>query len=290
MEPPGQSRIPTRNRRRTLDWGLVLLSQGIAATIDDGADGAGWALWVPTEEYPAALEAIRLYQTENRHWRWRQPGAWRGFRFDWKVSLWALLLVAVHLANRSWRPEFRLLGRMDNAAVRLGQWWRIFTAMLLHVDAAHLASNVVFGVIFLGLAMGRFGSGVGLLASYLAGAAGNVAGLLFYPAPHFGVGASGMVMGGLGLLAAQSIPRLRYAFLGRKQALQGLMAAVMLLVLFGLSPETDVLAHCAGFGAGLLLGTLWLHAPRRWQTGKTDTAAALLFAGLLVATGWRACR
>src|ERR1017187_2034876 len=262
MEPVGQSRIPTRTHRQTMDWGLVLMSQGIAATIDDGADGAGWGLWVSTTDHPAALQAIQLYQSENRHWRWRQPLPWRGFPFDWKVSLWGVLLVAFHIASRTLRPDFQLAGCMDNSAVRAGQWWRVFTAMLLHVDAAHLISNVSFGVIFLGLAMGRYGSGVGLLASYLAGAAGNVAGLCFYPDPHFGVGASGMVMGRLGLLAAQSVTLLRYGFIGRKQALQGVLAGLMLLVLFGFSPGPDVLAHFAGFLPGLVLGALLLRLPR----------------------------
>jgi len=290
MEPTGQSRIPTRTRRQTMDWGLVLLSQGIAATIDDGADGSGWGLWVSTTEYPAALRAIQQYQWENRHWRWRQPMAWRGFRFDWKVSMWGLLLVAVHVASRTVRPDFQLAGCMDSAAVRTGQWWRVFTAMLLHADAAHLASNISFGMIFLGLAMGRYGSGLGLLAAYLAGAVGNVAGLCFYPEPHFGVGASGMVMGGLGLLAAQSVTLLRYAFIGRKQALRGLMAGVMLLVLFGMSPGTDVLAHFAGFITGLVFGAILLRLPPSWRTHKTDAAAAILFGGLVVATGWLAFR
>jgi hypothetical protein len=94
-----------------------------------------------------------------------------------------------------------------------------------------------------------------------------------------------MVMGGLGLLAAQSITRLRSDFVGRKQALRGLMAALMLLVLFGFSPETDVLAHCTGFVVGLVLGAAWFRFPRGWRTRTVDTVAAILFAGLLVITG-----
>lgn len=273
-----------------MDWGLVLLSQGIVATPDDGADGAGWGLLVSATEYPAALRALELYQLENRHWRWRQPLARRGFQFDWKVSAWGLLLVAAYVASRGSRPELQSAGCMDSAAVRAGQWWRVFTAMLLHADVAHLASNVSFGMLFLGLAMGRYGSGLGLLASYLAGAMGNLAGLIFYPVPHFGVGASGMVMGGLGLLAAQSVTLLRYGFIGRQQALQGFLAGVLLLVLFGLSPGTDVLAHCVGFSTGLVLGAILLHLPSSWQTQKTDAAAAISFGGLLIATGWLAFR
>lgn len=73
MEQAGQARIPARNRRQTMDWALVLASQGVNAIIDDGADGPGWGLIVDTADYPAAIRAIRLYRQENRHWRWREP-------------------------------------------------------------------------------------------------------------------------------------------------------------------------------------------------------------------------
>jgi membrane associated rhomboid family serine protease len=272
-----------------MDWGLVLMSQGIEATIDDGAaDGTGWCLWVATADHPAATRAIRLYQWENRHWHWRQPLPWRGFHFDWKVTVWASLLVVVHSLGYRSGGAVENAGCMDNAAVRAGQWWRIFTAMLLHADVAHLVSNVSFGVILLGLAMGRYGSGTGLLAAYLAGAAGNLAGLALYPTPHFGVGASGMVMGGLGLLAAQSTMLLRQGAVGRKYVLRGVLAGVLLFALFGLSPETDVLAHFTGFVTGLALGVLLASLPKRWQNPKTDAAAAIVLGGLLVTTGWLA--
>jgi len=288
MELPGHSRIPTRNRRQTMDWGLVLMSQGIEATIDEGADGGGWCLWVSTAEYPAAMRAIRLYLWENRHWHWRQRLPWRGFHFDWKVVFWALLLIAFHSVSSSSGGAVELAGRMDSTAVRAGQWWRIFSAMLLHADVAHLVSNLTLGLVLLGLAMGRYGSGTGLLAAYLAGAAGNLAGLLLYPEPHYGVGASGMVMGGLGLLAVHSVTLLRHGAAGRKYVLRGLLAGLMLFVLFGLSPETDVVAHFGGFVAGLVLGGILVTLPRSWQNAKADAAAALLFCGLLISTGWLA--
>ena len=134
MEPAGQTRIPTRNRRQTMDWGLVLISQGITATMDDGAEGTGWGLWVSAAEQPAALQAIRLYELENRHWRWRQRLPWRSFPFEWKVLAWGGLLVAVHILSHTLRPDFASAGCMDSAAVRAGQWWRVFTAMRLHAD------------------------------------------------------------------------------------------------------------------------------------------------------------
>jgi rhomboid protease GluP len=267
-----------------------LMYQGIKATIDDGADGRGWGLLVPTPEHSEGIQAIKLYRSENRHWRWRQPVSWLGIVFDWKISFWGLLLVAFYTLSHTTRPEFQIAGCMDNSAVWAGQWWRICTAMLLHADIAHLVSNVIFGTILLGLAMGRYGSGLGLLASYLSGASGNAAGLIVYPQSHLGLGASGMVMGGLGMLAIQSLKLLRQNPISRKYVLRALMAGLMLFVLFGLSPETDVVAHSVGFVMGLLLGGVLRSLPRSWRNPKMDLAAGFMLCGLMVLSGVLAFR
>ena len=211
-----------------MDWGLVLASQGITAIIDEGAGGPGWGLVVAETDYPVAVEAIRLYLHENRRWRWRQPLPWRGVIFDWRIGFWGVLLVAFFFLGQLPHPDFETVGCMNNAAVRAGEWWRIFTAMLLHANIGHLAANVSLGILLLGLAMGRFGTGTGLLGAYLAGAGGNVAGLVLYPPSHLGVGASGMVMGGLGMLAAQSVSWLRGHSPNRKPVIRGILAGVML--------------------------------------------------------------
>jgi membrane associated rhomboid family serine protease len=272
------------------------MSQGIVALIDDGTDGTdgtdgiGWGLLVPTSDHPAAIEAIKLYRLENRHWRWRQPVPWFGFLFDWKISFWSLFLVAFYTLSHTTRPEIQIAGCMDNSAVWAGQWWRIFTAMLLHADIAHLLSNVTFATLLLGLTMGRYGSGLGLLASYLSGAAGNAVGLIVYPPSHLGLGASGMVMGGLGMLAIQSLKLLRQNPISRKYVLRALMAGLMLFVLFGLSPETDVVAHFVGFITGLLLGGILMSLPRSWRNPKINLAAGSILCGLVVVSGLLAFR
>lgn len=273
-----------------MDWGLVLASQGISAIIDEGADGPGWGLVVAASDYPNAMEAIRLYRLENRHWRWRQPLPWRGVVFDWRVGFWGILMVMFYFLSQMSRPDFQAAGCMNNSAVLAGEWWRIFSAMLLHANVGHLAANVSLGMVLLGLAMGRFGTGMGLLAAFLAGAGGNVAGLLLYPASHLGVGASGMVMGGLGMLAAQSVQLVRSNSLSRANVLKGVLGGVMLFAFFGLSPDADVIAHLGGFVTGLLLGVVLLSTPAAWQNYKTDMAAAIGFIGLLVTTSWLAFR
>jgi rhomboid protease GluP len=177
-------------------------------------------------------------------------------------------------------------GIMDSLKVSQGQWWRLFTAMMLHADLAHLAENLSLGIVLVGLAMGIYGTGTGLFAAYLAGAAGNVASLMLNAKPFTGLGASGMVMGALGLLAAQSLRRENWARGSVKYAAGGVVAGVMLFILFGLSPGTDTAAHMGGFLAGLALGTALVFAPTRWAESERLNFLSLILLVAMVTATW----
>lgn len=277
LEPPG--RIPARSRRRALDWSLVLASQGIETTIEHDPE-SGWTLLVPPAEMPRALEAIRLYEAENRRWRWHQPVLEGAVWFDWTALVWVALMVAFFLISET-RGGVREAGLMDNAAFGRGQWWRLFTATCLHADLPHLALNGVVGLLFLGLAMGRYGSGVGLLAAQLAGAAGNWFTVWLSGPEHRGLGASGVVMGALGLLAVQSLGLLREHPAWRRFVGAGLGGGLMLFVLLGMTPGTDIVAHTGGFVAGVLMGGVLAPVPKLAERGHLNLAAGLAFGGLL---------
>src|SRR6266550_1467413 len=235
--PSPLARIPAHSRRQAMDWSLVLASQGIEPILEQSEE-AGWALVVAAHDYETALAAIRQYRLENRRWPWRSPAFKSGFVFDWGSAAWIVLTVVFYWLSDT-RAKLPAAGIMDGAALAQGEWWRLFTATLLHADLGHLATNAVFGLVLIGLAMGQCGTGVGLLAAYLAGAGGNLASWLLHGQEHRGLGASGVVMGALGLLAAQSLPRLKGNPNAVKLVMAGLGGGVMLFVLLGLNPETD---------------------------------------------------
>jgi|YelNatPaOPRAMG01_1025707.scaffolds.fasta_scaffold05520_9 membrane associated rhomboid family serine protease len=260
--------IPARSERQAMDWSLVLVSQGIETFLDYDPARGGWQLRVPSSDQARALEAIRLYRLENRRRLWQQPVRWAGLIFDWRSLGWFMWLIALFALCEGPLPQLRAAGLMDNRLVDQGQWWRLFTAVTLHGNLPHLASNVSIGILLLGLAMGSLGSGWGLLGAFLAGGLGNLTGWLFHHGHYRSLGASGMVMGALGLLAAQSLAWVRFGFSARQLTVRGLSAGVLLLILLGTNPGTDVLAHVAGFVWGGLLGGLWLCMPAAWVQGR----------------------
>lgn len=281
--------IPVRSKRQAMDWSLVLVSQGIETAIEYSEVSGFWGLAVAPEDYEKALEALRQYRAENRGWPWQRELLLPDFVFDGGSLVWAIFLATFYWIMVT-EPRLRDTGLMHNAAVNRGEWWRLFTAVVLHHDVAHLAANLAIGVVLLGLAMGRFGTGVGVLAAYLAGVAGNATVWLLCEPSHRSLGASGMVTGALGLLAAQSSALDRQSLPARKYVFTGVAGGVLLFVLLGLAPGTDVVAHAGGFVGGLLIGVALAGAHSLARSGWANLAAGILFAGLVMLTWWRALR
>jgi rhomboid protease GluP len=269
-----------------MDWSLVLVSQGIESTIHHSEE-SGWGLILASRDYGPAIRVIRQYHLENPRWPWRQKVFGPGVLFDWASLAWAIL-IALFFWVQNAVADFRDAGLMDALAVSRGEWWRLFTAVFLHGDLAHLAANASVGFVLLGLAMGRYGTGVGLLAAYMAGAGGNIATWLLYAEGHRSLGASGMVMGALGLLAVQSLSDWRHHAQPFKSLVAGLVGGVMLFVLLGLAPGTDVVAHFGGFVSGILFGGLLLLLSREAGDAAANVLSGLAFALLVIVTWWLA--
>lgn len=285
--PPGMATIPARSPGQAMDWSLVLVSQGIESTIQH--DASGWHLLVAGPEVEPARATLRLYEAENRAQPWRQEVFHSGVLFDWASLGWAVTVVFFFWLSTESRG-LRDAGIMDAQAVFRGEWWRLFTAVWLHGDLGHLAMNLAIGVPLLGLAMGSCGSGTGFLAALLAGAVGNVATLAFSLGQHRSLGASGLVMGALGLLAAQWLA-LRYRTpAARRLAVGGVVGGIMLFALLGLSPGTDVVAHAGGFVGGLLLGAGIARRHELARQTHANVAAGLLATGLILGPWWLALR
>ena len=249
------STIPARSKEQALDWSLVLLSQGIESELEPAEDGA-WQIAVDENEFGRAAHVLRLYCLENRR-RPESTVAPAKLVFDWGQTWFFALLMLIFALSETRFPMLRDFGRMDTSAFLAGEWWRPLTAVLLHHDAAHLVANVSIGMIFLGLAGGLFGTWRAFLISYASGAMAYLVGALAFGEKYHSLGASGMVMGALGLLTSFSLANVD-GLDRRKFGYQSVAGGLLLLVLLGFNPQphTDVLAHLSGFFFGLSFGLL----------------------------------
>jgi rhomboid protease GluP len=191
-----------------------------------------------------------------------------------------------------------------------GQWWRIITAMFLHVGILHLATNM-WCLWNLGLLAEPLMGSFGVLAAYiLTGAAGNLLSTMVYwvwpihdgntilfPA---GAGASGAVFGIAGVLIVllkssrlpvppRELKRLRRSVI--------YFAAINLIIGFSIwagnfvvhsGLNIDNMAHLGGFSSGLLFAVPLvprIGSPRNtFQTRMR--LAVIMLAGLLVLFGF----
>lgn len=281
--------IAARSKRQAMDWSLVLASQGIAAIVNKVE--SGWILTVDPPDFERAKAVLNQYQIENQGWHWRRELPWTGAVFHWGAGWWVLGIVAVYYWSTVRFPGLKEAGMVESRAVLAGQWWRLFTAVTLHENLPHLISNATTGFLLLGLAMARYGAGVAVLAAFLAGVLGNFAGVMIYPLDHAGLGASGMVMGALGLISGQALAPRGGGMRPGRFLPRAVAAGVLILVLIGFSPEADVIAHVGGFVAGAAMGVaLGRIRHAALQRLAPNLAAGLVFAALVIASWWLAAR
>lgn len=248
----------------------------------------GHRLLVAERDARRAIDELRRFEAENAV---AAPddrlaiGA--GFRAG--ALLWSLALAGLHVAERldaggaAWWP----VGELRAAAVRAGELWRPVTALGLHVDAAHLAGNVAFGALFVGVVCQSLGVGAGLLLTLLSGALGNLAAAALRGGAATSVGASTAVFGALGLVAALQWRRRQRRQASALRRWTPVVAAALLLGYLGASGErVDVLAHVTGFACGLVLGAVVEPRLERGQASGAVQLALGLLAAVLVAGCW----
>jgi len=279
------SNLPAPSRQKAMDWSLVLASQAIPHLIASPDESGQWSLRIDSADVSRAAKSIRQYEAENRTRPWQQPYLEGRIVFDWIALVWVAALIVIHTLSE-WHPALKISGMMHGVDVSNGEWWRLITATQLHADWGHLASNLSIGFVLLGLVLGRWGTAIGMLAALLAGLGGNIGNWLLQP-DQFSLGASGVVMGCIGLLAVQPqrIGQTKLAIWTK--LLGGTGGAAMLFLLLGLDPRADVLGHAGGFVTGLLLAAAGRAYPNLSRSRWAGTLAAAMIVGIvLLAWGW----
>ena len=153
-------------------------------------------------------------------------------------------------------------------AVAAGQWWRVLTAVLVHVAIWHLFFNMMV-VVNLGFAVERLLGTPRMLAVSLVSALGSAALVLAFAFQHGAAGASGMILGWAGVL----LPVVN------RQGRQSLAWLLIQVAVISLIPGVSWQGHLGGFLAGLACGGLLRLGPQRfnalWPLLAVGLAAAI---------------
>ena len=186
-------------------------------------------------------------------------------RFPWLTLLLASLIIATYFLQVSadhstpkhlFDPVLLAVG-LKGEAVFSGQWWRIVTAIFVHIDLYHLLSNLCFLLLFGSIAESVFQRAGYFALWFLTGIAGSMAQLIALSPQYYGFGASGVAFGLVGALwAAYCLERVPSPTIRRRWIIVILLAFFIIL---GLLPDwlqghSFNAAHLGGLLAGMIFG------------------------------------
>jgi rhomboid protease GluP len=214
-------------------------------------------------------------------------------RFPWLTLLLASLIVATYclqvFADHStpkhpYDPVLFGIG-MKGEAVFSGQWWRLVSAIFVHIDLYHLLSNLCFLLLFGTIAESVFQRAGYMVLWFLTGIAGSMAQLVALSPQYYGFGASGVAFGLVGALwGAYFLERVPSPTFKRRWVIVILLGFFIILGLLPdwLQAHSFNAAHLGGLLAGMILGlvipVLTTPAPVR-RLCVIVAMAALVFLG-----------
>ena len=258
QRPPVEIIHVSDTKRDCLRHAFVLEALGIAYEVH--SEAGRFILVVGASDADTARDELAAYalETRDRPKSATMPPLWGNGLAGVIGFVGVVVLVAAAENLDALGADWLAMGKTHAGLMRGGQWWRAVTALTLHSDLVHLASNVVFGGL-IGLFAGQLlGSGLAWFSILIAGASGNMLLAMFRRASYTSVGASTAVFAALGLVAAYVWVRRKHDHTPKLKRWAPIVGGVILLSYLGTGGErTDVGAHISGFTCGILLGALY---------------------------------
>lgn len=164
--------------------------------------------------------------------------------------------------------------------IALGEWWRLFTPVLVHAGIFHIGMNMLVLYVYGQDAEQAFG-GIRFALIYVISALTGSAFSYGFGGLNSSVGASGAVFGVVGALLVYLYNRRSSQFVA--QHLQGILGFLAINTVLGfVIPNIDVLAHLGGLVGGILLG---LGFDRARAGVKAQSPVALQLAAVAITVG-----
>ena len=179
-------------------------------------------------------------------------------------------------------------GAMVPVLVAQGEWYRLVTAMFLHIGVLHLAFNSFALYLFGSVVEQALGTARFVAVYLITGFAASAASFAFSQPETAAAGASGAVFGLLGVWLAYNLRR-RSLMMARANVQWALTLIAVNLVIGFAVPGIDNVAHIGGLVAGVVAGFVVEGiGPRTARTVTSVAGMALLLVAAVALTAWRA--
>ena len=198
-----------------------------------------------------------------------QRQVFRKFFADWVKNPVTVMFVAINIAmflglsftgGSNDAANLYRWGAKFGPAIQNGDWYRLFSPVVLHAGWLHIAANT-FALVIFGPGLERDFGWLAFLGTYVvAGVCGVAASLLVSPA--LSVGASGAIFGIVGAYAVYLMRNRKDFGVSVNPLILNLAIVLTANIFFGLLiPGIDQGAHLGGLVAGVSIG--WILSPRR---------------------------
>jgi membrane associated rhomboid family serine protease len=244
------------DRKTAEEFVLVLVAEGVEAGLS--AVEGGVAVTANPTDVARGRRLLEAWERENAaalaEAETPPPPEWGS------TSLGVILggaLVFFFLRTGARDPDLAWFARgsADSGLILRGELWRAVTALTLHADLAHVATNALACALFVTPLARALGPGVASALLVVAGASANALTALVRGPGHDSLGASTAVFAAVGALASLGVARRRRGRRSRRwQDFAPIAAGLGLLAMLGTAPDADFWAHLLGLACGTLLG------------------------------------
>ncbi|PKQ69029.1 hypothetical protein BZG01_01610 [Labilibaculum manganireducens] len=164
-----------------------------------------------------------------------------------------------------------------------GQWWRLFTAIFLHIGIFHLLMNM-YALVYIGLLLEPYLGKTRFIGAYLlTGIASSIASLWYHDIT-ISAGASGAIFGLYGVFLALLTTNLLDKSV-KKAFMTSILVFVGYNIVNGLKPDSgiDNAAHIGGLLSGFIIGYAFVPSLKNFESKKLklSTITALTVITLL---------
>ncbi|HDR7793607.1 TPA: rhomboid family intramembrane serine protease [Bacillus luti] len=135
-----------------------------------------------------------------------------------------------------------------NEYIAKGEWWRLITSLLVHVDLQHFLSNSICLFILGSSIEKQLGHFSFIVIFFLSGILGNISSYIIMPLEYIHAGASGGIFGLLGAQLFLMYSRYR-SFNPKDIAIFSIMVFILLLFTF-FNPSANPISHLTGLIIG----------------------------------------
>jgi membrane associated rhomboid family serine protease len=192
-----------------------------------------------------------------------------------------VILAIVYFAQAPWKEVSVTAAGFNAVAIRAGEWWRLFTAPLMHANYFHIAANAG-AIVFAGLRIEAHLHRALMPLVFLVGALyGGFASLLVMDTDRPAIGASG---GAIALVGFLLVFARRHRHRLPRDLTRSLVEGLVLTAIMGVVGYRIIgnAAHLGGLVVGGLMGMLAIPKEPNTAPGKVVIAAGIAAAGILI--------